>query len=94
MKLNMTKFERTAGIFMLTAFLGFAFFTAFVAIKQGWFESKKVFKTTFIQGEGLHAGTAVQMSGLRAGSVDKVFLTEDNKIEVVLSVSGAFAKKN
>lgn len=93
MKLGLSKFERTAGIFMLIAFIGFISFTGFVAFKQGWFQSKLTFKTTFKHGEGLHSGTAVQMSGLRAGSVQSVTLTDDNKIEVVMRVSGEFAKK-
>ncbi len=93
MKLGLSKFERTAGVFMLVAFAGFITFTFFVAVKQGWFESKHPFKTAFRQGEGLHAGTSVQMSGLRAGSVEKVSLTDDNKIEVTLSVNHEFYKK-
>ncbi|MBK9294149.1 MAG: MCE family protein [Oligoflexia bacterium] len=93
MKLNLTKFERTAGVFVLLSFLGFIFFTAFVAYKQGWFESKYTFKTTFLRGEGLHSGTSVQMSGLRAGTVTNVTLSDDNKIVVTMSISGEFAKK-
>lgn len=93
MKFQLTKFERTAGFFVMTAIAGFVAFTSFVAFKQGWFEPKNIYKTVFKQGEGLHSGTNVQIAGLRAGTVEDVVLTDDNKILVTLSVTREFSKK-
>ncbi len=93
MREQFSKIEKTAGLFVAISFVGFAVFTIFIAMKQGWFASRSTFKTKLVQGDGLHAGTAVQMLGLRAGSVEKVNITEDNQIEVTLSVRSDFAKK-
>lgn len=93
MKVKFSKIERTAGVFVLVAVFTFVASTFVVAVKQGWFSSRLHFKTTFTQGEGLHPGTLVQMSGLRAGTVDSVTLNDDNQIEVSLSVSHEFIKR-
>jgi len=68
-------------------------FTVVVAVKQGWFSARHYFVTTFGHGEGLHSGTMVQMAGLRAGSVDTVYLTDDNNIRVRFSVTSNFRKR-
>ena len=93
MKIKFSRMERAAGLFVLLAFGGFVFFTAVVAVKQGWFEPKYYLKTKFARGEGLHAGTLVQIAGLRAGLVDSVKLTDDNSIEVRFSVTYDFFKR-
>ncbi|MCC6276419.1 MAG: MCE family protein [Oligoflexia bacterium] len=90
MKVKFTKFERVAGLFVVGSIVAFGFFTVVVAIKQGWFSARRHFKATFNQGEGLRPGTLVQISGLRAGSVDTVGLNKDNKIEVEMTVSSDF----
>jgi phospholipid/cholesterol/gamma-HCH transport system substrate-binding protein len=93
MKLKFSKFERVAGLFVLTAFLGFCTSLASIALKQGWFETKVYFTTYFDNAEGVHPGTVVQISGLRAGSVEEVELTVDNKIFLKFYVFSKFAEK-
>ena len=93
MKIQFSKYERTAGLFVLIAAAGFCFFAFVVAIKQGWFVSRHHLKTTFTQAEGVHSGTLVQISGLRAGSVESVSLSDDNRILVNLSISHDFKKR-
>ena len=93
MVVKFSKIERAAGLFVIIAFLTFTIFTLIAAVKQGWFASRLHFKTTFAQGDGLHTGTMVQMAGLRAGSVDSVFLNDNNQIEVTLSVSHEFINR-
>lgn len=87
------KFERVAGIFVLTAVLGFALSLIGVAIKQGWLESKIRFTTTFDEADGVHPGTLVRISGLKAGSVEEVELDEDNRILVTFNVFSKFHGK-
>ncbi len=93
MKVKFSKFERTAGLFVIIAASGLFFFTVAVAVKQGWFSARLHFATTFTQGEGLHPGTMVQISGLRAGTVDSVYLNDDNRISVKLTVSNEFSRQ-
>ena len=93
MKVKFNQFERVAGLFVLGAFALFVMSLVGVAVKQGWFDSKVSYVTTFKSADGLHSGTVVQISGLRAGSVDDVDLTKDNQIEVKFTVLAKFADK-
>jgi phospholipid/cholesterol/gamma-HCH transport system substrate-binding protein len=93
MKVKFNKYERVAGIFVLTAIVGTGVFALSVAVKQGWFEEKIIYSTTFENADGVHPGTLVQMAGLRAGSVEEVDLQNDNKIRVQFYVLGKFKDK-
>ncbi len=93
MHIKFNKFERVAGFFVLTAIVGTGLFGLSVAIKQGWFEEKITYSTTFENADGIHPGTLVQMAGLRAGSVEDVELQSDNKIRVQFFILGKFQNK-
>jgi phospholipid/cholesterol/gamma-HCH transport system substrate-binding protein len=92
-KVKFNKFERIAGIFVLAAFFSGLLFLFSVAIKQGWFDSKVDFQTQFESADGIHVGTAVQMAGLKAGSVEQVDLISTNKIQVKFYVLSKFQDK-
>lgn len=93
MRIKFNHYERVAGLFVLIAM--FAMFASMVgvSIKQGWFDSKTKYSTLFDTAEGIHAGTEVQLAGLRAGSVTDVELTSDNKISVDFWVFSKFDSK-
>jgi len=93
MKVKFTKFERIAGIFILVAVTGVILTGVSAAIKQGWFEPKVYYTTTFENADGIHEGTLVQMSGLRAGEVDAVELESDNRIRVSFYILGKFQNR-
>lgn len=93
MKFKLTRFERVAGLFVLIAMMGFVSSLIGVAVKQGWFESHIEYYTQFQSGEGLHTGTVVQISGLKAGSIEEVELTSDNQVRVKISVLKKFETK-
>lgn len=93
MRIHFNKFERIAGLFVLTAILGFIVSLASVAIKQGWFEKKVYFVSDFENAEGVHPGTTVQMAGLKAGSVEDVELMQNNRIHVRFYVLSKFHNK-
>lgn len=87
MKVKFNKFERVAGVFVLAAIGSGVIVLAMIAVKQGWFESKVRYKTTLTNADGVRVGTAVQMAGLRAGSVVEVDLRGNNVVHVVFEVS-------
>jgi phospholipid/cholesterol/gamma-HCH transport system substrate-binding protein len=93
MKVKFNKFERIAGLFVGIAIFGFAAVMVGVAVKQGWFEKKLTFLTEFESADGIHKGSAVQMSGIKVGSVEDVELTNDNRIHIRFTVTGKFADK-
>ncbi len=90
MKVKLTKFERAAGLFVGVAIMSSIVLTVLTAIKKGWFSLKSEFTTTFDTASGIHAGTLVQMAGLRVGSVDNVDLLDDNKVLVKFSILEKF----
>lgn len=93
MQVKFNKYERVAGIFVGLVILGFFLSLVGVAAKQGWFESKVLYTTSFVSGDGVHPGTTVQIQGLRAGSVDAVELTSDNQVLVKFYVLSRFESK-
>lgn len=90
MKHKFNKFERIAGLFVLFAILGVFMTAVSVAVKQGWFETKVYYSTSFKGADGIHPGTLVQMAGLRAGAVEDVELQADNTIKVNFYVLSKF----
>ena len=92
-KVKFNKFERVAGLFVGLAIFGFIFSLFAVSIKQGWFDRKIYFTTSFVNADGVHPGTAVQIAGLKAGSVEDVELTKENQISVRFYVLSKFEHK-
>ncbi|AHZ84286.1 MlaD family protein [Bdellovibrio bacteriovorus] len=90
MKVKFNKFERIAGLFVVLAIVGVILTAISAAVKQGWFEPKVRYTTTFENADGIHQGTLVQMAGLRAGAVETVELESDNRIRVGFYVLGKF----
>ena len=87
MKIKFNKFERVAGVFVLTAIIGGIAVMVGVAVKKGWFETKIKFETTLKNADGVRDGTVVQMAGLRAGVVTHVELKSNNEIFVRFEIS-------
>ena len=93
MKTKFNKYERVAGLFVLTAIVGVILVGVSAAIRQGWFEPKVHFTTTFENADGIHQGSLVQLSGLRAGAVESVELERDNRVRVDFYVLGKFQNR-
>lgn len=91
MKVRFNKFERISGVFVGMAIIGSIAVTVITAIKKNWFTTKVIYNTVFHNASGIHAGTPVQMSGLRAGEVDEVDLRDDNSIVVKFYMLDKFA---
>ena len=57
MKVKFNKFERVAGLFVLSTIFGGLALLGGVAIKQGWFETKVKFSTNLRNADGIRIGT-------------------------------------
>ncbi len=90
MALKFNRFERIAGLFILVAIIGTVLTAVSAAVKQGWFEKKVYFTTSFENADGIHTGTMVQIAGLRAGSVEEVELKSNKQIKVTFYVLNKF----
>lgn len=93
MKIRFNKFEKVAGLFVAATIAFCMLGVAGMAFKQGWFSSKVHFKTELETADGVHAGTLVQISGLRVGKVTSVDLSADDKVTVVFEVLQKFSEK-
>jgi phospholipid/cholesterol/gamma-HCH transport system substrate-binding protein len=93
MKIKFNRYEKIAGLFVGVAILGSVLSFLGMAVKNGWFESRVSYVIELPSAEGLHAGTPVQMAGLRAGSIDYVELVSSDKVTVTFNVLEKFASK-
>lgn len=93
MKIKFNLFERVAGFFVLAAIGGAIAASVSVAYKKGWFSAKVPLYVTFPSADGLHVGTKVQISGLRAGSVTDIDLQSNNEVKVRFVVLKKFHNK-
>ena len=93
MKIRFNKFEKVAGLFVGVAALSCVVGMAGMALKQGWFSRKVRFSTQLDSADGVHAGTVVQIAGLRVGSVLEVDLTSNDKVLVQFEVLEKFKSK-
>ncbi len=86
MKLKFTRVEKVAGFFVLGA-VGVGLLTLVgLAVKQGWFESRRVYWTHLASGQGLTSGSDIQFSGVRIGSVGSLEFVEEGKIRVEMLI--------
>ena len=92
MNVKFNKYERAAGLFVIVAIMGSFALAISVAVQKGWFAHKVQFSTVFENADGVHSGTAVQIAGLHAGSVEEVELKGEKKIKVTFTVLQKFAE--
>jgi phospholipid/cholesterol/gamma-HCH transport system substrate-binding protein len=92
-KIRFNKFEKVAGLFVGVAILSCVVGMVGIAVKNGWFASKVSFVTVLESADGVHAGTIVQIAGLRVGAVDDVELQTNDSVRVRFQVLEKFRNK-
>lgn len=93
MKIKFNRFERVAGLFVLTAFGGCLAMILAIAIKQGVFDSKIELETSLLTADGVREGTVVSMQGLRIGQVTEVELISANEVHVKFKMKRDYLDK-
>lgn len=93
MKVKFTKFEKVTGVFVLAALALSLFSFVGIAVKKGWFSPRESYYTHLPSAEGVSVGTAVQMSGLKIGSVTGVELISQDKVKVQFDVFSEYTRK-
>ncbi|MBX7232400.1 MAG: MlaD family protein [Bdellovibrionales bacterium] len=90
LKIKFNKYERVAGVFVLTTFLGMIFVCTGIAIKRGWFSAQVSFECYTKSSEGIHTGTGVFISGIRVGAVDEVELISAEAVRLSFNILEKF----
>lgn len=93
MKIRFNKFERVAGLFVGIAILSSLVGTVAIAVKNGWFSYKIAYETDLESADGIHAGSVVQIAGLRVGAVTDVELQSNDRVRVRFEVLEKFSEK-
>ena len=93
MKIRLNKYERTAGLFVGFALCASLTAGIAIALTNSWFSRKVEFMTELESADGVHAGTTVQIAGLRVGSVSDVELGEHDQVQVHLQILEKFKHK-
>lgn len=83
---KLSHFERVAGLFVLCAILGMASIFVIVGVKKGWFESRTYFFTEIEDGEGLRAGSSVELAGVTIGEVTSIEMNDTNRLKVKIAI--------
>lgn len=93
MKIRFNKFEKVAGLFVAAAAGSCIIGMTGIAVKNGWLAAKVLYRTELESADGVHAGTVVQIAGLRVGSVRGVELQSNDRVLVVFEVLERFRRK-
>ncbi len=93
MKVKFNRFERIAGLFVLTAAVSGLALTLAVAIKRGVFESKVELQTSLATADGIREGTTVSMQGLRVGQVTAIELVSAEEVFVKFKMNRDYFSK-
>lgn len=93
MRIRFNKYERVAGMFVGIAILSCVVGFVAIAVKNGWLASKVNYATELESADGIHAGTAVQIAGLRVGQVTAVELESNDRVMVRFEILEKFAPK-
>lgn len=92
-QIKFNRFERVAGLFVLSAIVGGMAMTIAIAIKQGLFDSKIELQTSILTADGVREGTVVSMQGLRIGQVTSVELISANEVHVKFKMKREYLDK-
>ncbi|CAN5563784.1 hypothetical protein BH10BDE1_BH10BDE1_29280 [soil metagenome] len=93
MKIKFNRFERIAGLFVMTAAVAGVALTLAVAIKRGVFESKVELQTSLATADGIREGTTVSMQGLRIGQVTDIELISANEVHVKFKMNREYLSR-
>ncbi|MGM0564002.1 MAG: MlaD family protein [Pseudomonadota bacterium] len=86
MPVEVNRYERIAGLFVVVAILVVVFVSVGLIVRTGYFSEKSSYHVMVPSAGGLNNGTHVQMSGLNVGWVEKITLIAPRQVRVDFSV--------
>jgi len=85
--------ERLVGAFVLTAALSFLVLMAINVTATHVFDKKVIYHAYLNDGQGIDTNTPVKVSGIEAGRVSSLEITENNKVHVEMFVYERFYER-
>ncbi len=80
------KYERRSGIFILVTIVIILIALVIIGKEKKIFKKKYRLLTTFEHGRNVDNNTRVSLAGLNVGNVTEIYINDDNKVEVVMSI--------
>ena len=93
MKYKFNPYERAVGFFLSVTVIGSIVIFVGLAIKKNWLEDKVSYVVYTQSAANLRVGNNVIISGLKIGSVEKIELDQDQKIDRNVRVTFSILKK-
>jgi phospholipid/cholesterol/gamma-HCH transport system substrate-binding protein len=85
--------EIVVGIFVIFAVVLIIAVIIMIGSQRRWFEKRYEYTTKFLRAEGVSPGMQVRIRGIQVGEVKKIFLNEDNWIEVTFVVYQEYSER-
>ena len=80
------RFERRAGVFILVAIVIVLIALIVIGKERKVFKKKYRLSTTFEHGRNVDKNTGVSLAGLKVGNVTEIYINDENKVEVIMSI--------
>ncbi len=86
MKFKIKYAEQITGIFVLVAIIFITLVMILMGINQRWFKHDPAFYSIFDSAEGLKLGMSIKLKGFQIGTVKKIQLLDNNRVEIHFSI--------
>ncbi len=82
--------ERRVGLFVLITIIALVIILAIIGSEKKMFGKRFSLIVTFDHGGNVDKNTAITLAGIDVGAVKKIYINNDNKIDVVMSIQDEF----
>jgi phospholipid/cholesterol/gamma-HCH transport system substrate-binding protein len=93
MKFQIRFADQIVGLFIILALISVVFILVMMGINQRWFAKDYHYTSSFNSGNGLSVGMSIKLKGFQIGLVDKIYLLEDNTVEINFHIFDTYIEK-
>jgi phospholipid/cholesterol/gamma-HCH transport system substrate-binding protein len=93
MKFSIRFADQIVGAFIILALAILVFVVFMLGKSQRWFSHDYQYKTYFSSASGLSNNMAIQYKGFTIGHVKKIFLSEDDRVEVLFTIFEEYSQR-
>ncbi len=93
MKFQIKFADQIVGLFIILAVMSVVFILVMMGINQRWFAKDYNYTSKFKTGNGLSVGMPIKLKGFQIGSVDKIYLLDDDSVEINFHIYDTYIEK-